>query len=285
MVDNGTFNSANIINGTQYFVRVDKYFKKDRIYGSFFRTLQANPTSNPIPQFSTTNNYWERALQVSWTHTFSPNTLNEAIFANNRIEGKNDETGDFTIPGISVTGQSVGYGLGFAQGDFIQHNYHWRDVLTHVHGAHVIKVGYEGLYGDDVEPFQGPWSHPAFSFNNLLSLAQDAPLTESGVMYNPNTGQQQLWSWDAASKTWGIFVEDTWKARRNLTLTLGFRFDDQGNPYSKTPSTVFGNFYLGTGSTSDRKLPMVMPIPRTTPCFAHLLAASPAYWLGLGHQR
>ncbi|MGB2622655.1 MAG: carboxypeptidase regulatory-like domain-containing protein [Candidatus Acidiferrum sp.] len=249
MIDSGTFNSANIINGTQYFVRVDKYFSKDRIYGSFFRTLQANPTANVIPQFSTTNNYWERALQVNWTHDFSPTTLNEAIFAQNRIEGKNDETGDFTIPGISVTGQSVGYGLGFAQGDFIQHNYHWRDVLTHVRGAHVIKVGYEGLYGDDVEPFQGPWSHPAFSFNSLLALAQDAPLTESGVMYSPITGQQQLWSWDAASKTWGIFAEDTWKARRNLTLTFGFRFDDQGNPYSKTPTTVFGNFYLGSGST------------------------------------
>jgi Carboxypeptidase regulatory-like domain len=249
MLDSGTFNSANIINGTQYFVRVDKYFGKDRIYGSFFRTLQANPAANVIPQFSTTNNYWERALQVNWTHDFSPTTLNEAIFAQNRIEGKNDETGDFSIPGISVTGQSVGYGLGFAQGDFIQHNYHWRDVLTHVRGAHVIKVGYEGLYGDDVEPFQGPWSHPAFSFNSLLALAQDAPLTESGVMYSPITGQQQLWSWDAASKTWGIFAEDTWKARRNLTLTFGFRFDDQGNPYSKSPTTVFGNFYLGSGST------------------------------------
>jgi Carboxypeptidase regulatory-like domain len=249
MIDSGTFNSANIINGTQYFVRIDKYFKQDRIYGSFFRTLQSNPAANPIPQFSTTNNYWQRALQVDWTHTFSPTTLNEAIFAQNRIEGKLGETGDFTIPGIGVTGQSLGYGVGFAQGDFIQHNYHWRDVLTHVQGAHAIKIGYEGLYGDDVEPFQGPWSHPSFSFNNLLSLAKDMPLTESGVMYNPNTGQQQLWSWDAASKTWGIFVEDTWKARRNLTLTLGFRFDNQGNPYSKTPTTVFGNFYLGTGSS------------------------------------
>jgi Carboxypeptidase regulatory-like domain/TonB dependent receptor len=248
MIDSGTFNSSNITNGTQYFVRIDKYFKNDRIYGSFFRTLQSQPTSNVIPQFSTTNNYWERALEVNWTHTFSPSTLNEAIFAQNRVEGKNDETGDFTIPGISVTGQSVGYGLGFAQGDFIQHNYHWRDVLTHVHGAHVVKVGYDGWYGDDVEPFEGPWSHPAFTFGNLLELAQDAPLTESGVMYNPLTGNQQLWSWDAASKTWGLFVEDTWKARQNLTLTLGFRFDDQGNPYAKTPSTVFGNFYLGTGS-------------------------------------
>src|SRR5271154_1258300 len=115
MTDSGTFNSANIINGTQYFVRVDKYFKHDRIYGSFFRTLQSNPAPNVIPQFSTTNNYWQRALQVSWTHDFSPNTLNEATFAQNRIEGKNGETGDFTIPGITVTG-SIGYGVGFAQG-------------------------------------------------------------------------------------------------------------------------------------------------------------------------
>ena len=254
MIDSGIFNSSNVINGTQYFVRVDKYFSKDRIYGSFFRTLQSNPAPNVIPQFSTTNNYWERALQVNWTHDFSPTTLNEAIFAQNRIEGKLGETGDFTIPGIGVTGQSVGYGVGFAQGDFIQHNYHWRDVLTHVRGAHVIKVGYEGLYGDDVEPFQGPWSHPGFSFNNLLSLAQDAPLTEGGVMYNPITGVQQLWNWDAASKTWGLFAEDTWKARRNLTVTLGFRFDDQGNPYSKSPATVFGNFYLGSGSTFEARV-------------------------------
>ena len=92
MTDSGSFNSANIINGTQYFVRVDKYFKKDRIYGSFFRTLQSNPAPNVIPQFSTTNNYWQRAVQVDWTHDFSPYTLNEVIFAQNRIEGKLGET-------------------------------------------------------------------------------------------------------------------------------------------------------------------------------------------------
>jgi len=249
MLDSGIFNSTNFRNGTQYFVRVDKYFSKDRIYGSFFRTLLNYGGPNVISQFSTTNNNWQRAVQVNWTHDFSPTTLNEVIFAQNRIEGKLGETGDFTIPGISVSGQSVGYGVGFAQGDFIQHNYHWRDVLTHVHGAHAIKVGYEGWYGDDVEPFQGPWSHPAFNFDNLLQLAQDAPTKESGVMYNPITGQQQLWNWDAASKTWGIFAEDTWKAKRNLTVTFGFRFDDQGNPYSKSAATVFGNFYLGSGST------------------------------------
>jgi hypothetical protein len=157
------------------------------------------------------------------------------------------------VNGINVdSGQA--FGVGFAQGDFIQHNYHWRDVLTHVHGAHTLKFGYEGWYGDDVEPFQGPWSQPKFSFSNLLTLAQDAPTNENGIYYNPQTGQEQLWSWDAASRTFGLFVQDTWKVRRNLTVTLGLRYDDSGNPWSKSPSTVFGNFYLGTGTTEQEQV-------------------------------
>ena len=162
------------------------------------------------------------------------------------------------MPSISVNGINadggMAYGVGFAQGDFIQHNYHWRDVLTHVRGTHTLKFGYEGWYGDDVEPFQGPWSQPKFSFNNLLALAQDAPTNENGIYYNPQTGQQQLWSWDAASRTFGLFVEDTWKARRNLTVTLGLRYDDSGNPWSKSDTTVFGNFYLGTGTTEQQQI-------------------------------
>ena len=253
--DSAIFNSATIRNGEQYFVRVDKYFDKDRIYGSFFRTTLESGGPNVIPQFSSINHNWERALQINWTHTFSPTTLNEAIFAQNRIEGVIGQTGDFTIPSVSVSGMGGGfYGVGFAQGDFIQHNYHWRDVLTHVRGAHVLKFGYEGWFGDDVEPFQGPWSQPKFNFNNLLELAQDNPHDEGGVMYNPITGQQQLWEWNAASRNWGAFAEDTWKARRNLTVTLGFRYDDQGNPYSRAASTVFGNFYLGSGATFQQRV-------------------------------
>jgi Carboxypeptidase regulatory-like domain len=254
MIDSGIFNSSNFRNGMQYFGRIDKAFKKDRIYASFFRTTLDFGGPAVIPQFSTTNHNTQGAIQANWTHTFGPSTLNELIYGQNRVEGFLVETGDFTIPDVTVTGQSVGYGVGFAQGNFIQHNYHWRDVLTHVRGAHVLKVGYEGWFGDDVEPFQGPWSHPDFSFDNLLKLAQDSPQTEGGVMYNPNTGQQQLWDWNAASKTWGVFVQDTWKARRNLTLTLGLRFDNQGNPYSRSDSTVFGNFLLGSGSTFEEQV-------------------------------
>jgi hypothetical protein len=35
MIDQGGFNSTNFRNGTQWFLRFDKYWQKDRIYGSF----------------------------------------------------------------------------------------------------------------------------------------------------------------------------------------------------------------------------------------------------------
>jgi hypothetical protein len=259
MIDQGSFGATQIRNGTQYFARVDQGFKQDRIYVSLFRTVLLTGAASPMPQFSALNNTWQVAGQASWTHTFSPTTLNEFTAGISRVEGVlGSGAKDYTVPSISVNGINAdggqAYGVGFAQGDFIQHNYHWRDVLTHVKGTHTLKFGYEGWYGDDVEPFQGPWSQPKFSFNNLLALAQDAPTNEGGIMYNPATGQQQLWNWDAAARTFGLFVEDTWKARRNLTLTLGLRYDDSGNPWSKSPSTVFGNFYLGTGDTLQQQI-------------------------------
>ena len=254
MVDNGVFNSSNFRNGTQWNLRIDKYFGNDRIYGQFFRTTLDYGGPAVIPQFGTTNNTYERAFQVNWTHTFSPTTLNEAIFAQNRVEGKNNETGDFSVPPITVTGQSQGYGIGFAQGDFIQHNYHWRDVLTHIAGAHTLKFGYEGWFGDDVEPFQGPYSQPNFSFTNLLALAQDSPYQQTNAMYSPLTGLPVLWDWNAASTNWGLFAEDSWKVRPNLTLTLGLRWDDQGNPWSRNDTTVFGNFYYGPGQTYQEQI-------------------------------
>ena len=73
-------------------------------------------------------------------------------------------------------------------------------------------------------------------------------------MYDPITGQQKLWEWNAASRTWGAFVQDTWKARKDLTVTLGFRYDDQGNPWSRRDTTVFGNFYLGQGGTREEQI-------------------------------
>jgi hypothetical protein len=261
IIDTGVFTSASYRNGLQWDIRVDKYFKNDRFYGAFYRTTLNYGGSAVRPAFTTTNNTVERAIQVNETHTFSPTTLNEAAFGTNRVEGIAPATGLFSVPVVNVTGLGTGFGAGFAAGDFIQHNYHWRDVLSKIVGSHSLKIGYEGWFGDDVEDFQGPHAQPTFTYNNMLDLVADRPFTETGVAYNPLTGKPVLWDWNAAGSTWGLFAQDTWKAGSNLTINFGLRWDDFGNPYSRDPLTVFGNFFLGSGQNILQQIANGQAIP------------------------
>jgi hypothetical protein len=247
VLDSGNYGDTAYRNGNQYNLRLDKNFGKERLYGTYYRTTLNSNTTNPRAAFKATNTFSQYAIQANETHTFSANTLNEASFAQMRVEGVQPATGLFSVPVVNVTGVGQGFGAGFAQGDFIQHNYHWRDVLTHTFRSHDVKLGYEGLFADDVEVFNGPYDQPTFNFNSLLDLARDNVFTETGVAYDPISGQKTQYNWNAAGITHGAFIEDTWKVNRKLTANFGLRWDDFGNPYSRSASTVFGNFFLGPG--------------------------------------
>ena len=98
MIDSGIFNSSNFRDGDQYFVRIDKHFKArpdlrqlvphdPRLWGpcGHSRVLVHEPQH-------------AAGLSGQLHARLRPSTLNEAIFAQNRIEGFIGETGDFTIP-------------------------------------------------------------------------------------------------------------------------------------------------------------------------------------------
>ena len=254
MLDSGNYSDTSYRNGLQFNIRLDKNFSKDRLYGTYYRTTLKSNGTNPRAAFQTTNTFSQYAIQVNETHTFSPNTLNEAAFATMRVEGVQPATGLFSVPVVNVTGVGRGFGAGFAQGDFIQHNYHWRDVLTHTFKSHDIRMGYEGLFADDVEVFNGPHDQPTFSFDSLLDLARDDVHTEDGVSYNPGTGEKTQNDWNAAGVTHGAFIEDTWKVNQRITLNYGVRWDDYGNPYSRSENTAFGNYFLGPGATLQEQI-------------------------------
>ncbi len=255
VLDNGVQSAAAPRDAIQYNGRVDKYFKNDRIYGDFFLTRLNTGTADIRPQFSTTNSFYTNSVQANYTHTFTPTTLNEIAFGYLTVDGTNNDTGDFTVPTINVTGlnspgtANFGPGSGFSQGEFIQHNYHWRDVLTHIGGTHTIRGGYDGWHGDDVALFAPVHTTPTYQFNSLLDMVQDRVYTEGNLTYNPLTGQPQPGQYGYQTTVGGVFVEDTWKILPNLTLNYGARWDDFGNPHPKLPGTVLANFHLGPGST------------------------------------
>lgn len=248
VIDAGTFSLSPFRNGTQWSVRVDQIFKRERVYASFYNSVLNTSTASVRSGMDTGNRQTSRSFQVNETHTFSPKILNEAKFGYLPIEGLSADAGPFDVPLTNITGQGTAIGIPQPHLLFIQHNYHWRDTLIIAKGRHNIRAGFEGFHGDELTLFGQVQSQPVFTFNNLLDLAQDKPFSETGVYYNPATGQKAFFNLGVSSTTFGMFLQDQWQPFPRLTLDLGIRFDNFGNPYpSSALGSIISNFYLGTG--------------------------------------
>ncbi len=242
----GTWGRAPRRNGLQYSVRGDRYFRegKDRVFGSFIRTESDNNNLDPRPFFDNNSDRFVNAFQANYTHTFRPSILNEFAVSGNRVQGFNGFDAKLRIPSISISGSR---GLGVGGGLFVQNNWNWRDVLTWVKGSHSLKFGGTYFWGNDWADFPQGNSRPTFNFNNLLDMVRDQPFSGSGAARDPLTGQPKRYRFGAAVSTVGLFVQDEWKVRPNLTLTLSLRYDDFGNPYG-IQEFLYTNLFVGAGS-------------------------------------
>lgn len=250
VIDAGTFSLSPSRDGSQWSVRVDQTFKKERVYASYYNSVLHTVTPNVRAGLDTPNIQTSRSFQVNETHTFSPRLINEAKFGYLPIEGLSAASGPLNIPLVNITGQGANIGIPQPHLDFIQHNYHWRDSLILVLGKHNLRAGFEGFHGDELTLFGQVQSQPVFTFSNLLDLARDQPFSESGVYYNPATGEKAFFSLGVSSTTYGFFVQDQWHPTARLTLDLGIRFDNYGNPYpSSALGSIISNFRLGAGTT------------------------------------
>lgn len=254
--DYANFNSSSFNRSKQFNVRIDKYFDRDRIYGNIYRGTVASDVPNLRPIFQQADDYYTTNLQVNETHTFSPHLLNEAIFGYNRIEGSVEPSnGVFSLPAVYVGGLGVGWNGGWEGGDYVQHNYMWRDVLNYVRSNHSFKLGAEGWTGDNLAYFAGAYGVPQLYYVNMIDLINDQPYSESGLAYNPVTGQPAIGNYGYASTTGGAFAEDTWKANRKLTVNYGVRYDNFGNSHATSlGGVVLTNFHLGDGSTFQEQI-------------------------------
>ncbi|MFN7992515.1 MAG: TonB-dependent receptor [Bryobacteraceae bacterium] len=268
MVDEGRFKPSPYRNGVQYTFRFDQYIRsKDRIYANYLEGGSDNENPAIRKDLTSVSSYEETGVQANWTHTFSPTLLSELSFGGYKVLGNAVKSGPFHIPDINIQGVGTGISPGWS-GLYVQHNYNWREVVSWIRGSHTLKFGGSYWTGDDWADFSAAYGRPQYFFRSLLDLVQDKPYSETGVGYDPLTGQPRQYLFGAKQDNYGLFAQDQWKARPNLTLTMGLRWDDFGNP-SGIKTYNYSNIVPGSG-TMDQQFASAVVKSSKNP-FAHRL--------------
>ena len=198
------------------------------------------------------------AFSGIWNHTFSPTLVNEARVnaagwrwneINSNPQAPVGLPSD-RIDGIGSIGSPNSFGPNV--GSILnQWTYSIKDVATKIMGRHTVKFGGELTRLFYLNECAG-CGVPSYNFFNVWDFLNDAPHNEGGG-FNPSTGFPTTLRQDDRTNIWGFFVQDDFKLRRNLTLSLGLRYSyfgplsaKQGNMFVATPGA--GSNYL-TGLT------------------------------------
>ena len=178
-----------------------------------------------------------------WDHTFSPTLVNEAR-ANAAGYRWNELTTNpqapFGLPTAKVDNLgAMGTTNGISGNNFgppgpsnlNQWTFGYEDTLTKVLARHQVKMGGEvtRLYYLN-NPIAG--ARPEFDFHNLWDFSNDAPYQEIGS-FSPTSGQVSVNRQDMRSDLYGLFVQDDYKLKPNLTINLGLRWSYFGPVSSK----------------------------------------------------
>ncbi len=254
MIDTGVYQPSNYRNGLQYNFRVDYYRGKDRIYGNLIQKVLASQATIVRKNVQPYDNQAEvNTIQLNWTRTISSNLVSEFGFSYLNMLARNNETVQEAskLPVISVSGQSTNFGFSGID-HYNQPNINYREVMTWIHGKQSIKFGFESWHGADNVDRASLRSKPSVTFNNLYDLATDNVYQMSNVIYDPLTGKPAPFRYDYLMTSYGAFIQDEWKLRSNLTLSMGIRWDSDGNPYPDS-NTRMANIFLGPGATLDQQ--------------------------------
>ena len=253
------YSATNPRNGFQYTARLDHSFNgdKDRVFMTFNHTdLHQVAFGEPFvyPAFNTIEPTYSEHFAADWVHA-SQSFVNEFGFSTQRPYG-NLSVNDPQVPGIAVNGLTPGgnnaetFQQGWGPNAFVQNNFEWRDVASLTRGSHSLKVGGNVTRGRADHESSRVFDRPDFTFNSIFDFANDSPTAETGIGFNPVTGVvgNPLYSLMRTGSL-SAFVQDDWKIKPNLTVSMGFRYEDFFNPSD------------ATGEICEMRFPTSGPLP------------------------
>lgn len=208
------------------------------------------------PQADITTKPKNSSFAVLYNRTMSATLVNEARvnftkFAFNEVESSNQT--NFGIPRIEIEsllrdGSRIRFGANQSEttpGIFSEKTLEFRDVVNNVRGNHGLKFGGEFRREFNDNNLNGA-ARPLYTFASLFNFANDAPLFYQ-INADPNTGGPANAQRHFRSNSYGLFVQDDWKARPNLTLNLGLRYEYFG--VLTEQDNLVSNFVFGPGGT------------------------------------
>lgn len=185
-------------------------------------------------------------IQITETAILNSTTINETRFQYSH--GRNEQIGNNSVPALNV---SASFNSGGSQ---VDHSINERDFweinnfTARQHGSHAIKFGgrVRHVMVDDTSPsnFGGTWSFTGgFGLTSLERYQLTLQLQEQGLTpaqiraagggaatFSINSGNPFA---DVSQTDYGVFLQDDWRVRPNLTLSYGLRYETQTNAHSK----------------------------------------------------
>ncbi|HEX4486704.1 MAG TPA: hypothetical protein VH088_10580, partial [Terriglobales bacterium] len=290
LYDSVTESDITPLNQYRVSLKVDhKISDHDQINGVYL--LEDAKSSSNIDGGDTTfgvpleNPNRAQTASISWTHTFSPNVLNQAKIGYVRRLANFIAPGTDGIPGLlTIDALSSGFGGSTALPQFFTENeFQYKDDLSASKGRHSFKFG--GEYrrtrngsSFDSDKFGHFWSWGGEDLITDSVFSDEADLLYFGKPYygtwysagaavNPTNGAIPDFYRGYRANEFGAFGQDDWKVTPRLTMNLGVRWDYFGPPHNFQDG-VDSNFYFGTGTTPVQTVSTNPYFPANDPLYA-----------------
>ncbi len=236
--------TANQLNNPQVDAKIDwRVTENDNFSARYsFQFGTAAGTVGSLPTNITGQSVQRpQNIALNWTRTISSSVINEARIGFNRavfISDFNDWAsignantklgipGTQVIPGLALVsaGNGISFGSRAVNEDNVTNTFHYGDNLTVLRGRHSLKMGGQWLRYQQNRFYPGN--------NGLLGgFTYDGRFTNLAfadflldLLSNKSIGSQSG-TWGHRQNRIGVFFQDDFKVRSNLTLNLGMRWE------------------------------------------------------------
>ncbi len=224
--------------------RLDYALSKNNTLTVRYQYYRDTETNDELSQFDLAQQAYKNAstehtLQIGDTQVFGSKIINETRFQYLReIDSQNALDSN---PAVNVPGAFTGGGNAVGNSSDYQDHYEFQNYTSVIHGNHTIKFGARLRElrdaSDSTSGFNGTFTFP--TIGDFVASQPSQLLITQG---SPSAG---VGAFDA-----GLYVQDDWRVRSNITFSGGLRFESQDHIYDHADWAPRLGFAWGVGGRS-----------------------------------